>query len=237
MFGERFQLSNTLGKLLNIEPDAGEITKKAEAFIKSFTAGDRMNFERKFKDPVSALPTARLIIGTNSLPKFEDRSSGIWRRMILLPFQVVIPAHERDRKLAEKLKEELPGILNWSLEGLRRLRAQEHFTEPKICKERLQEYRTESNPARLFLTENYAEQEGGSELCGDAFRRYTAFCKAHGYDSLTDAEFGKEVRRVFPAAEKKRDSTNGRPYRYHGIAYIGTGDGRPSDDEEDVTLR
>src|SRR5207248_1268683 len=81
MFGERFQLSNTLGKLLNIEPDAGEITRRGEAFIKSFTAGDRMQFEVKYRQPISAAPTARLIIGTNSLPKFEDRSSGIWRRV------------------------------------------------------------------------------------------------------------------------------------------------------------
>ena len=222
MFGERFQLSNTLGKLLNVEPDAGQITLRGEAFIKSFTAGDMMQFEMKYRQPISAVPTARLIIGTNSLPEFQDRSSGIWRRMILVPFRVQIPEEERDRGLANKLKEELPGILNWALEGLRRLYSQGHFTEPAICKEALAEYRTKNNPARLFLTENYAAEKLAAVECRNAYARYSAYCSLYGYDRLNQAAFGKEVHRVFPDVEKKRDTTGDRQYRYHGITYTGS---------------
>jgi putative DNA primase/helicase len=222
MFGERFQLANTLGKLLNIEPDAGEITRRGEAFIKSFTAGDRMQFEMKYKQPVSALPTARLIIGTNALPEFQDRSSGIWRRMIVVPFRVQIPEEERDRDLANKLQTELPGILNWALEGLRRLNSQGHFTEPAICKEALGQYRMESNSARLFLTDNYAAEKLASVGCRNVYARYTAYCSLNGYDRLNQGDFGKEVRRVFPEVEKKRDSVGDRQYRYFGITYVGT---------------
>jgi P4 family phage/plasmid primase-like protien len=221
LFGERFQLANTLGKLINIEADAGQITQKGEAYIKSFTGGDRLQFEMKYKHPVSALPTARLIIGTNTLPEFQDRSSGIWRRMILVPFRVQIPEEERDRDLTNKLKTELPGVLNWALEGLRRLYSQGCFTQPAICRDALSQYRTESNSARLFLSESYASEKLASVECRNVYARYTLYCSLYGYDRLNQGEFGKEIRRVFPDVQKKRETTGDRDYRYHDIAYIG----------------
>ncbi len=94
-FGERFQLNQTLGKLANICAEIGEIDKVAEGHLKSFVSGDPMTFERKFKDPIVALPTARLVLATNTLPRFSDRSGGLWRRMIVMPCNVVIAEHER----------------------------------------------------------------------------------------------------------------------------------------------
>jgi phage/plasmid-associated DNA primase len=55
--------------------------------------------------------------------------------------------------LVDKLTAELPGIFNWAIEGLRRLRCRGRFTDPALCREALETYRTESNPARAFLQE------------------------------------------------------------------------------------
>jgi putative DNA primase/helicase len=129
MFGTRFQLTATLHKLANICAEVGEIDKVAEGYLKQFTAGDRMYFDRKNISPVNAYPTARLVLSTNNRPRFRDRSAGLWRRMILVPFRVMIPSDRQDPQLKEKLKQELPGILLWALEGLQRLRRNERFTE------------------------------------------------------------------------------------------------------------
>ena len=56
-----------------------------------------------------------------------------------MPFRVSIPESQQDRELARKLRGELPGILNWALDGLIRLRQQGHFTESKVGLEALKE--------------------------------------------------------------------------------------------------
>src|SRR5439155_21060286 len=100
LFAQRFQLTSSLGKLANISYDTGEINESAEATIKEFTGGDRMYFDRKGVPGVMAYPTARLILATNHDPRFADRSKGIWRRMIVVPFRVSIERDKQDPQLA-----------------------------------------------------------------------------------------------------------------------------------------
>jgi P4 family phage/plasmid primase-like protien len=218
IFADRFQLATTLGKLANIAADVGEIGRNAEGYIKQFTSGDRMTFDRKFQPALSAYPTARLVLSTNNRPRFADRSEGVWRRMLLLPFRMEIPPDRRDPMLAQKLMEELPGILNWAIEGLKRLQQQGHFTEPTICKGALEDYRTEMNSAREFLKENYQSCEGatGFILANVLYDQYKDWCQANGYQALTNNMFGKEVKRVFPSSERQKRGTP-RLWAYVGI--------------------
>ena len=76
LFGQRFQLTMTLGKLANIAAEVGDLDKAAEGVLKAFTAGDRMDFDRKGIPGIEAYPTARLVLATNNRPRFSDRSSG-----------------------------------------------------------------------------------------------------------------------------------------------------------------
>ena len=66
-----------------------------------------MTFERKYKDAFSAKPTAKVMIATNELPCFTDRSQGVWRRLLLAPFNRSIPEYQQNKNLAEELKQEL----------------------------------------------------------------------------------------------------------------------------------
>ena len=119
VFGDRFSKTQTLGKLANIAPDAGEIEKQSEGNLKSFTAGERMMFDRKGIDAIEAYPTARLMIGCNNRPRFSDKSDGIWRRMIMVPMAVQVPEHQRvpnmDKPWWWEQSGELPAILMWAI--------------------------------------------------------------------------------------------------------------------------
>ena len=148
VFSHTHGLELTLGKLVNITGDVGELDKVAEGTLKLFTGCDMLHFNPKYKDPFSARATARIIIATNVRPPFRDRSDGIWRRLVLLPFPVTIPEEQQNKHLADELKAELPGILNWAIEGSNRLRQQRGFTEPPVSREVKQDYQLESNPAR-----------------------------------------------------------------------------------------
>ena len=138
-------------------------------------------FDRKGVPGVSAHPTARLILATNHDPRFADRSKGIWRRMIVVPFNKSIPPAQQDTQLANKLKQELPGIFNWAIQGLSELRRSRQFTIPRICKEEGERYRRESNPAHEYLTDTYERASAEHALsCSTIYADYDAWCDVHG---------------------------------------------------------
>lgn len=207
-FGERFELSRTLGKLVNIAAEVGEFDKVAEGYLKSFTSGDRMQFERKFRDPIESIPTAKLILATNNPPRFSDRSGGLWRRMIYMPWRIQIPEAEQVKGMdnpgwwAEQ--GELPGMFNWGLEGLRRLISQSAFTKSAVCSAALDEYRSDSNPAKQFLLEHYREDVNGRVVGQRVYSKYSEWCSANGYRPLGNRQFGKEIVRAFPRSERKQ---------------------------------
>lgn len=227
LFGQRFMLNSTLGKLANIAAEIGDLDKVAEGHLKAFTSGDPMLFERKHKDPISAPPTARLVLATNNLPRFSDRSDGVWRRMLLVPFDVTIDEADRipglDKVAWWNASGELPGVFNWAMEGLRRLRAQGRFTESQACTKATEAYKLDCNPTRQFLLDNYCsgvfDVEGKDEIItASAYREYRDWCEANGYKPLGNGLFGKEIARVFPTARPCRPRYAGKRVRgYSGI--------------------
>src|SRR5262249_46504199 len=212
----------TLGKLANIASEVGEIDKAAEGTLKAFTSGDRMMFDRKGIAPVEATPTARLVLATNNRPRFTDRSGGLWRRMLLMPFRVEIKANERvygmDNPGWWLASGELPGIFNWAIAGLQRLQQQGRFTDPAVCRDAVDQYRDECNPARLFLKEQCSRLKNNEAPPDYVYHQYRSWCVTNGFSPLAATAFGKEIFRPYPGVSKKRlGSRNDRHYIYRGF--------------------
>lgn len=227
LFGQRFALTPTLGKLANIATECGELDKVAEGFLKAFVAGEEMNFDRKNKDPVNAEPTARLTLATNNRPRFSDRTDGLWRRMQIVELDTTIAPSERivgmDKPgwwISGPGAGELPAIFNWALDGLARLRSQDGFTDTAARQRAVEEYKIETNPAREFLLDQYeATDDAGYVAVERVYAEYKEWCKVHGYRSLGNRTFGKEVRRVFPRAYRHQvGSRRERTWVYRGVA-------------------
>src|SRR5262249_2842959 len=144
-FGGEFNLASTLGKLSNVSSEIGEVDKVSEGTLKQFAAGDPMHFNRKGIAPIEARPSARLTFATNDTPKFRDKSQGLWRRLLLVPFTRTIAAQEvksgRDAPSWWQKSGELPGIFLWAVEGWRRLRERRRFTEPVTCQRAIDVHR------------------------------------------------------------------------------------------------
>ena len=222
LFGLRFQLASTLGKLANIVSEIGDCNRVDEAILKSFVAGEPVHVDRKHRDAIQVPVTARLILATNNLPAFADRSSGLWRRLVILPMRVVIPADRQDRELTGRLLGELPGIFNWAVEGWQRLLAKGQFTEPKVCRDVLEEHRITTNPTRAFLTDEMRFWPGARTPCRDAYRQYQLWCTERGFKPLDDRQFGKEVMRAYPQVVRERargGRQDSRPWSYVGLAW------------------
>jgi P4 family phage/plasmid primase-like protien len=209
-FGQRFAMVQTLGKLANIVAEVGELDRTAEGTLKAFVSGDRMTFEHKGRDPFTGRPTARLVISTNNLPRFSDKTNGVWRRLLLVPFNRRVPDSERvpgmDKPEWWLRQGEVPGILNWALAGLSRLRSNGmRFTEPAVCRAALDTHRRESDPAREFLLEHFEASPNAPPLkTAEVYEAYREWCEKNGQKHpLTAPAFGKQVRRVFGLEESR----------------------------------
>ena len=110
-------LAGLRGARLVTVTETEEGRRWAEAKIKTLTGGDRISARFMRQDFFEFLPQFKLWIAGNHKPHLRSVDEAIRRRFHLVPFTVTIPPSERDQKLAEKLKAEWPGILQWMVDG------------------------------------------------------------------------------------------------------------------------
>lgn len=155
-FSGNFGLEELAETLLNISADIGNLPVVAEGQIKAISSRDRISFDRKHKSAINIRPESRLLFIGNHMPRFKDRSNAIQDRALIIAFDRSVPPDKRDRYLADKLRAEIAGVFNWSMQGLRRLRETQAFTVPPRMTEELVQMKYTANPALEFL-EDFVE--------------------------------------------------------------------------------
>lgn len=132
------------------EVEAGR--KLDEVRVKALTGGDLVTARKMRQDFFTFEPTAKLWVAGNHKPQVRGTDHATWRRIRLIPFNVTIPDFEQDRDLLSKLRDELPGILAWSVAGARLWHARGLGTARAI-KEATDEYRDDEDTLADFLAE------------------------------------------------------------------------------------
>lgn len=152
---------------------------------KSLTGGDRVRGKIVYNEPFEFEPTHKIVLHTNELPKLTYNDYAAWRRIKLIHFPVRIPEDERDPALPQKLQRELPGILNWALEGARSWLAQGDLRVPAKVEDATKQYREGQDQIGVALEE--IAEFGSDEPTSDyrvkkdqLYRRYTAICTTWG---------------------------------------------------------
>lgn len=241
--GAQFGLQPLLGKMANICGDLCDIDGVAEGVLKRLTGEDNITVDRKNQPLVTMSPTVKLVFGTNTLPRFADKSRGVWRRLMAMPFRVVIPDAEQDELLAGKLTAELPGILNWALRGLRRLLEQGQFTHCVLCAEAARQHQLDCDPVAQFLDEAGVYPPP----CDGVVRRipkdelhthYRDWCEKGGYKPLARNGFNRRIGKLDGILEyrsPKAGPDGKRPYYWVGIGppLPMPPDAEDEDDEDD----
>jgi P4 family phage/plasmid primase-like protien len=207
-FGERFGLYPTLGKLANVCTDINELDRVAEGKLKQYTDGSPITFDRKGVSAVTARPTARLTLAANNLPRFSDKTDAIYRRLLMVPFDSKVTAEERVAGMDKPAfwKAEAPGILNWALAGLARLKVNDwKFTESGVCDAAKAGHRLDSDPAREFLEGHLtSDPEAGPIPTAYLYAAYKKWAEVNGHRPVASNRFARDVERVFPGAKKDR---------------------------------
>jgi putative DNA primase/helicase len=201
--GNRFASFGLIGKLANLKGDQSFFESREESVLKELTGGDTVTFEAKYCMPLVEVNRCKLLFGCNSIPTFRDKSQGVWRRMVPVPFNWTVPVPQRDPALLTDAywRLELPGILNWACDGLDRLRSRGRFQLPPASEGLLNRHRHDSNPARQFLEENYqtGPQDSAFVRADELYSAYRTWAAVNGLDHpLSRIAFGREIHRVFP---------------------------------------
>jgi len=123
-----------------------------EALVKQLTGGDTVTARFMHAEFFEFQPVGKLWMATNHRPQIRGNDDGIWRRLRVVPFTERIPEDERDPGLPEKLRAELPGILNWALAGCREWRAS-GLAAPAIVRAAVEDYRSDMDVVGAFLAE------------------------------------------------------------------------------------
>ncbi|AFK66579.1 primase [Rhodobacter phage RcNL1] len=132
------------------EPDEG--MRLQEGMVKQLTGGEKILVRPNYGEFIEVDPQFKINIQGNHKPDIRATDDGIWRRVMLIPFDVQIPPEERDAKLGAKLWEERSGILNWLIGGLCDY-LENGLQEPQSVLDATLEYREESDPIGQFLTD------------------------------------------------------------------------------------
>lgn len=204
---DRFRTAELFGKLANIFSDLPGTSISDTSLFKALTGDDAVTAEKKYCDPFSFLNQARLLFSCNSIPLTADTSDGFYRRLIIITCNNVVPESQRDPYLIDKLRAEADGILQFALEGLYRLMANEfHFSIFDENLDALDDYRRDSNPALAFaqdmLTTDPDAEIGSSELYA-AFMQYLDDDK----DLISQKKFSQNIQTIFPSIICTRDAT------------------------------
>lgn len=192
-FGDRFNLIATLGKLVNISTETGTTRRMSEGIIKQFISGDPMKFEQKGEPIFTQVPTARLLISWNMRPRFHDPTNALWRRIKLVKFPREFRGDKDNRQLFHQLKQELPGIFNWAVAGLRSLRARGYPLAVGTIEKNTESLRNECDSVQMFCSELLEHRAGSSVLKNEVHRAYREFCEARAEEPLEQSSFFRRV--------------------------------------------
>lgn len=158
---ERFGMEAMIGKKLNVAAENESKTEINTEAIKAIVSGDVLNITRKFKTDLSVRQTTKLVFLMNNLPDTFDLSHGFYRKIIIVPFPHVFTEEEMDKERKAKLLKEKSGILNWSMQGAKRLLEREYrFTEATAVEQAMKSYQQEQNPVAVFYKEELRHQLG-----------------------------------------------------------------------------
>ena len=191
--GKKFVRAELEGKLLNISSEIGINAKMADGYLKQIVGGDAVQAERKFKPSFSFRPYARMVAATNHLPVLKDLSEGFFRRALIMNFNRQFSVADRDIRLLDTLRNELPGILVWAIDGLKALREQGAFTIPPSSVLALQHYRKESDQDLLYVESHLSPVTEGGLTASAIFLDYCKWCKTYGFTSKNITAFGKRL--------------------------------------------
>jgi len=177
-----FALAEMQRSLVNISEEEPPTCFKETGVFKNLTGNNTVMAQKKFKNPFKFLSKAKIIITYNEMPFIADTSTGMRRRLLVIPFDLDLESRPDlvNSNIHNDLELELSGIFNKALEGYKRLKKQGGFTPSISVDASVSEVIESSNTFYLWYGENVEEKEGEKVKLSDLFNDYRNYMDDNG---------------------------------------------------------
>ena len=185
------ELAEAKGKRLLIAAELEEGMRLNTSTVKQLCSTDEIFAEKKYKDPFSFKPSHTLVLYTNHLPKVGAMDDGIWRRLIVIPFNAKISGKSDIKNYSEFLIKKSGGyIVKWLIEGAKKA-IDSHFKikNPKVVQDAIEKYKQDNDWMSHFLEACCELGTGLEEKSGDVYLAYRSYCTRTGEFIRSTAEF------------------------------------------------
>lgn len=220
--GTNFGLSTLVGKPLAVISDArlsGNDNSQVVERLLTISGEDTIDVDRKYRAVWTGKLPTRLMILSNELPYFGDSSGVIARRFVVLNMTVSWLGKE-DPTLFDRLVTEMPGILNWALDGLARLEAKGRITEPTCSREAVTTMQDTASPTSAFIRERCITGPTCSVPVDTLWAVWREWAEDNGVKAIgTKQMFGRNLLSVVPQLQRTRprDAYGRQVITYNGI--------------------
>jgi putative DNA primase/helicase len=193
---------------VTVETDEGR--RLAAATVKRLTGGDKIRARRMRQDFFEFDPSHTVTMVTNHKPRVSGDDPALWRRIRIVPFDVVID--EPDTALPDRLALEQPAALSWMVAGYQEY-VQRGLAAPAAVAKRTNEYRIASDAVGRFLDERTISSRHAYVRARELFTDWCSWCHRTGEEQGSEVAFSEAMARR--GIESKK--------RNVGMVYLGVG--------------
>ena len=214
----QFGLQSSIDKSVALVGDArtGRSTNETaviERFL-SISGEDSIDIDRKNKTTWTGRLSIRFVILSNEMPRLADATGALPSRFIVFRFSNSFLGREDRDLFDKKLLPEMPGILNWAIEGWKRLTARGHFNPPASSVQAVDRMKSLGSPVFSFVAEECTLKSGAEVPLDVLYKAWNVWREDAGVkESYSKEIFAKNLYEAFPmvSAARKRADTEARP--------------------------
>ncbi len=219
---DRYSIVN---KLFNYSEETSVRAFSDSAVFKTLAAGGAVSVKQLYEQPFEYKNKAKLIISCNEMPKNTDATHGMFRRLLIVPFNRIFMKHERDTKLKEKLELEASGIYNILLAAYHEAKNRGNLIVPATSEKMLAEFKLDSDIERRFFESHVSYDPNKEVRVVDLYTSYVSFCEMNGYKNQikNSAAFSKKLKKFdkdLDTRKIRKQESNGQTARYLKGMYV-----------------
>jgi putative DNA primase/helicase len=178
---------------------------------------DTLTVDRKHMTSVTMKLPTRFMFLSNELPRLSDASGALAGRFVILRLTQSFFGKE-DLKLTPKLLAELPGVLNWAIEGWHRLRERGRFQMPQSVADAVLDMEDLASPVGAFVRDECIVGAGQRVWMDDLYDAWKRWSEREGRSVVTTRQsFGRDLAAAVPGIAARRNQSYGRFYEGIGL--------------------
>jgi len=183
-------------KLFNIAEETPKKSFLDSSVFKNLVSGGDTVVKMLYKQPFTVKNRCKLFMAANEMPPASDVTHGMFRRMLIVPFDATFEGNAKDIFMEEKLEEELPGIFNRIIVAYKRLLKRGRFTHSTSVEKEISEYRAQTDSIRQWYRDrvNISDNEDDFAYLVDLFRDYGDYADDRSMYKQSYASFCKRLR-------------------------------------------